>query len=148
MCAEIKYKKLKEKTEIPYRATVQSAGADLKACLDEPVIEIKPHETVKIPLGFATEFLTGFTALILPRSGVSLKKSLAPINAPGLIDADYRGEWAVLLHNYSDAIQRIEDGERIAQVVFIAPCTVVWREADKLNNTERDKGGFGSTGAK
>lgn len=99
-----------------------------------------------MPLGFATEFNGGNAALILPRSGISLKKGLAPVNAPGLIDADYRGEWAILLHNYSDTVQTIEENERIAQVVFVEIDSPVFEEVEELTDTLRGEGGFGSTG--
>lgn len=97
------------------------------------------------------EFPKGHGALILARSGLSLKKGLAPINAPGLIDSDYRGEWCVLLHNYSKNTQVIQNGERIAQVIFVEVDTPEFVELEDDEDfdeieTERGTGGFGSTG--
>ena len=146
MLTQVKFKKLNPKAVIPQYKTSLAAGADLVACLDSPVEVIKPGETKNIPLGFATEFAPGHGALILPRSGISSKKSLAPINAPGLIDADYRGGWCVLLHNYSTEEQSVQDGERIAQVIFIEADTPQFTETEELSDTTRGTGGFGSTG--
>lgn len=148
MLLTVKIKKLNDNAKLPTRGSLNAAGADLYACLEDPVVQIHPHKTVKIPLGFASEFTPGYEAQIRARSGISYKKSLAPINEPGTIDADYRGEWAVLLHNYSDSIQIVEHGERVAQVVFSEIETPAFDEVEELDETERGDGGFGSTGTK
>ena len=99
-----------------------------------------------VPLGFATEFETGFVGLIYARSGLATKKGLAPANKVGVIDADYRGEWMVALHNHSQNPQVVNANERVAQVVFQKVELVKFIEVDELEDTQRGDGGFGSTG--
>lgn len=153
MLTQVKVTKIRPNAKLPERQTPESAGADLYACLmDEemPMITIQPHQTVAVGVGIKTEFEKGHVALIYARSGLALKKGLAPANKVGVIDADYRGEWKVLLHNHTDVPQIIEDGERIAQVVFQEVETPFFEdvEEDELSDTIRGEGGFGSTGTK
>lgn len=145
MLTNVKIKKLKPGARIPERKSPNAAGADLFALLDFPV-EIKPGETVSIGLGFATEFIQGYAAFIFPRSGLSIKIGLAPANKVGVIDADYRGEWIVGLHNHSDKTQVVQDNDRIAQVIFMEVQTPLFDVVDELSETERGTGGIGSTG--
>ena len=121
MLLTVKMIKAKPNAKLPTWESVNSAGADLYACLSDeqmPVVQINPGETVMISVGIKTEFAPGHVALIHARSGLAAKKGLAPANKVGVIDADYRGEWFVALHNHSNNVQIIEDGDRIAQVLF------------------------------
>ena len=149
MLLQVKVTKTRPNSIIPTWGSTYAAGADLYACLDEvtPVL-IQPGETKLISVGIKTEFTTGYAALIHARSGLATKKGLAPANKVGVIDADYRGEWFVALHNHSNSIQTIEDGERIAQVLFQEVEHPEFVEAEELSETERGEGGFGSTGRK
>lgn len=149
MLLQVKVTKTRPNSIIPTWGSTYAAGADLYACLDEvtPVL-IQPGETKLISVGIKTEFTTGYAALIYARSGLATKKGLAPANKVGVIDADYRGEWFVALHNHSNSIQTIEDGERIAQVLFQEVEHPEFVEAEELSETERGEGGFGSTGTK
>lgn len=142
-----KIKKLNDLAKIPHKETKFSAGMDLFAATDSEIV-INPGETKMIPLGFATELMPFTAALILPRSGLASKKGLRPANTPGLIDADYRGEWMVALHNDSQAIQSVMPQERIAQALFIKFYGTDFEEVDELTDTDRGEGGFGSTGVK
>lgn len=142
-----KIKKLNDLAKIPHKETKFSAGMDLFAATDSE-ITIKPGETKMIPLGFATELAPFTAALILPRSGLASKKGLRPANTPGLIDADYRGEWMVALHNDSQTVQSVMPQERIAQALFIKFYGTDFEEVDELTDTDRGEGGFGSTGVK
>ncbi len=126
-----------------------AAGADLYACIDpNTVVSITPGQTAKVSVGIKTEIPEGYVGLIFARSGLATKQDLAPANKVGVIDSDYRGEWFVPLHNHGDNVRLISNGERIAQVIFI-PVPKVSLEvvtSDKLTETERGEGGFGSTG--
>ncbi len=141
----VKIKKLDDRAIIPTYGTDLSAGADLYAVCDEP-IEIKPYETQKISTGIAVEMPEGIVGLIYARSGLSCKKGLAPANKVGVIDADYRGEVLVFLHNHSDVPQTIVNGDRVAQFVFAPYLKCVFEEVSELDNTTRGTGGIGSTG--
>ncbi len=145
MNVPIKVKKLNEKAILPTYGSEYAAGADLYACLDEP-ITIKPHETVMIKTGLAMELPEGFAGLIYPRSGMASKRGLAPANKVGVVDPDYRGEFMVALHNHSEAEATVEPEERIAQLVITPFITAAFEEADELSDTVRGAGGFGSTG--
>lgn len=145
MTADIKIKKLNDNATVPTYGTEFSAGADLYACIDEPVI-IAPGETALIKTGLAMEIPTGYAGLIYARSGLATKKGLAPANKVGVIDADYRGEIMVALHNHSLNEASIEPGERIAQMVITPFLTANFVVSDELNDTVRGAGGFGSTG--
>lgn len=151
MLLEVKVKKLRPAARLPQFGSIEAAGADLYACLEDydcPAVEIQPHETKMIPLGFATQFNSGYAGLLYARSGTARKKGLAPANKVGVVDSDYRGEWMLPMHNHSDKVALIEDGERIGQVLFHEIENPAFIEVDELDNTERGTGGFGSTGTK
>lgn len=142
---KINIKKLNKNAIIPNRGSEFSAGYDLYACLEEP-INIKSNQTVKIPTGLAMEIPVGYAGMIFARSGLSTKKGLAPANKVGVCDSDYRGEYIVALHNHSNNDVVVSPGERVAQLVIIPFLSVDFVETDKLNDTVRGSGGFGSTG--
>ena len=135
------------KHELPAYKTAASAGMDLMANIDNPVI-LKPLERALVPTGLFIELPLGYEAQIRPRSGLSVKNGVGVLNAPGTIDADYRGEIKVILVNLSNEDFVIEDGERIAQMIVAAHEKVEWEETEELLETERGTGGFGSTGVK
>lgn len=142
-------KKLRENAVLPARATAQSAGYDLSACIDEPVT-IGAGMTVRIPTGLSAE-VTGeekCVLLIYARSSLATKHGLAPANCVGVVDADYRGEIIVPLHNHSDREYTVAQGERIAQLVITPVFVPEVCEVTELSDTERGEGGFGSTGRK
>lgn len=147
MTADVKIKKLNEKAVIPTYGTEFSAGADLYACMDEAVT-IEPGETKLIKTGLAMEVPVGYAGLIYARSGLATKKGLAPANKVGVVDADYRGEIMVALHNHSINSACVEPGERIAQMVIAPFLAANFIVADELDDTVRGTGGFGSTGTK
>lgn len=147
MIYDLKIKKLNDNATIPTYGTEFSAGADLYACVDEPVT-IAPGETKVIKTGLAMEIPAGFAGLIYARSGLATKKGLAPANKVGVVDADYRGEVMVALHNHSLVEATIESGERIAQMVIAPFVTANFIVTDELSDTVRGAGGFGSTGTK
>ena len=140
-------KKLNPKARLPVYGSEFAAGADLCACLDAPVT-IAPGETVFVHTGLAMEIPVGYAGLVYARSGLASKRGLAPANKVGVVDADYRGELMVALHNHGTAAQTIEDGERIAQLVITPYLTAQFFEAEALSDTARGEGGFGSTGRK
>lgn len=142
---EVQIKKLRENAILPTYATEHSAGADLYACLDEKV-SVWPRETVLIPLGFSMAIPEGYVGFTFARSGLATKQDLAPANKVGVIDADYRGEWFIPLHNHGDVIRYVSPGERIAQLVLVPCVTASFMEIDELDETGRGTGGFGSTG--
>ena len=144
---EVKIKKISEKAIIPTYGTDYAAGADLYACIDN-VINILPGETKFINTGIAIQVPIGYAAFIYARSGLSCKKGLAPANKVGVVDADYRGEVMVALHNHSNEERQIEPNERIAQVVIAPYLKANFVEVENLDATERGAGGFGSTGTK
>lgn len=132
---------------LPEYATVSAAGMDLRANLAQPV-ELKPLERSLIPTGLFIQLPEGYEAQIRPRSGLAIKHGISIMNAPGTIDADYRGEIGVILVNLSNESFIVHDGERICQMV-IAPYTQVhWESVERLDETERGAGGFGHTGKK
>ncbi|MBQ9375573.1 MAG: dUTP diphosphatase [Ruminococcus sp.] len=139
-------KKLNENAILPKRATAESAGYDLSACLDSP-LEVKAHETVKVPTGIsvAVEGIDKCVLLIYARSSLATKFGLAPANCVGVVDTDYRGEVLVALHNHSDKPYVIQHGDRIAQLVVTPIFTPDVEERAELSETERGTGGFGST---
>ena len=130
---------------LPEYSTPNSAGMDLRAKLDKPVI-LKPMERSLIPTGLFMELPEGFEAQIRPRSGLALKKGISIVNSPGTIDADYRGEIGIILINLSDTDFVVNDGERICQMVINKVETISWLEVSSLEESERGKGGFGHTG--
>jgi len=135
------------KHDLPKYETTASAGVDVRANLDTP-IKLKAFERVLIKTGLFLEIPAGFEAQVRPRSGLALKKGITVLNAPGTIDADYRGEVGVILINLSQEDFVIEDGERIAQLVFAKFEQAQWKETESLSDTDRGEGGFGSTGVK
>lgn len=133
------------KHPLPSYQTASSAGMDLRANLEAPVV-LKPLQRALIATGLYLELPEGFEAQIRPRSGLAYKHGISIVNSPGTIDADYRGEIKVLLVNLSDQDFAVEDGERIAQMVIARHETVEWQPATSLSDTERGAGGYGSTG--
>ena len=133
--------------QLPAYATKQSAGMDLRANIDEPVI-LHPMERRLIPTGLHIALPEGFEAQVRPRSGLALKHGITVLNTPGTIDADYRGEVMVLLVNFSNDDFVINDGERIAQMVIARHEQGEFVEVDELDETERGEGGYGHTGVK
>ncbi len=144
---KVNVKKLNENAIIPTYGSEFSAGADLYACLNEAV-EIAPHETKLIKTGLSFEIPEGYAGLIYARSGLASKKGLAPANKVGVVDADYRGEVMVALHNHSEASATVEPGERVAQMVIAPFLKADFSLVDELSDTLRGSGGFGSTGSK
>ena len=137
----------RSKHELPQYATALSAGMDLRANLDLPVV-LKPLERKLIPTGLFIELPVGYEAQIRPRSGLAIKKGVTILNSPGTIDADYRGEICVILVNLSNEDFLVEDGERICQMVIAAHEQAEWNQVEILNETDRGAGGFGHTGKK
>lgn len=131
--------------QAPSYATEFSAGMDLKASIEAPVT-IGPLERALIPTGISIALPEGTEAQVRPRSGLAAKHGITVLNAPGTIDADYRGEIKVILVNLSNDPFVINPGERIAQMVVARYEKVVWEEVEALDDTERGEGGFGSTG--
>lgn len=144
---DVKIKKLRDNAIIPTYGSEFAAGADLYACLDEAVI-IEAGETKLIPTGIALSIPVGFAGLIYARSGLASKRGLAPANKVGVVDADYRGEVMVALHNHSKAAQTVDAGERVAQMVIAPYIAANFILSDELDDTVRGEGGFGSTGRK
>lgn len=132
---------------LPAYETVASAGVDVRAKLEEP-FTLQPLERTLIKTGLFLEIPAGFEAQVRPRSGLALKKGVTVLNAPGTIDADYRGEVGVILINLSNQPFVIENGERIAQIVFARFEQAEFELVDELSETARGEGGFGSTGVK
>ena len=145
MKQKVKISILRPEAVCPSYGSERAAGADLYAAISENII-IEPQKTVLVPTGIAMEIPEGFVGLIYARSGLALKKGLAPANKVGVIDSDYRGEIMVALHNHSDAPAEVEKGDRIAQIVLTPYLTADFEIADELSQTERAGGGFGSTG--
>lgn len=137
----------KSKHALPNYATAQSAGMDLRANLDSPIV-LNPLERVLVPTGIYIALPDGYEAQIRPRSGLAAKHGITVLNTPGTIDADYRGEIKVILVNLSKDPFTIEDGERICQMIVAQYKQVSWKEVDVLDETERGEGGFGHTGKK
>lgn len=133
--------------QLPEYATPLSAGMDLRANIDAPIV-LKPMERKIIPTGLFIALPAGYEAQVRPRSGLAIKKGITVLNAPGTIDADYRGEIGVILINLSTEDFVIEDGERIAQMVIARHEQISWEPVDELDQTERGTGGFGHSGKK
>lgn len=130
---------------LPKYQTIGSAGMDLCAFIPE-TITLQPMERILIPTGLFIELPLSFEAQIRPRSGMAIKKGITVINSPGTIDSDYRGEIKIPIVNLSGAVQTIEDGERVAQMVIARHETIDWSEVEMLTETDRGAGGFGHTG--
>jgi len=137
----------RSKHALPEYATLLSAGLDLRANLDQPII-LKSLERAIVPTGLFIELPETFEAQVRPRSGLAAKNGISVLNSPGTIDADYRGEIKVILVNLSNETFTINDGERIAQLIVAKHERVEWKISDTLQSSERGEGGFGSTGTK
>ena len=135
------------KHPLPEYATTLSAGMDIRANIDNPIV-LKPLERKLIPTGLFIELPAGYEAQIRPRSGLAIKKGITVLNSPGTIDADYRGEVCIILVNLSSEDFEIVDGERICQMVIAEHVQAKWVEVEVLGDTERGAGGFGHTGKK
>ena len=145
MC-RIKFKKMSSEAVVPSYGTDFSAGADLYALLDSDRVTVAPGDQVMIHTGICLEIPEGYAGFIFARSGLASKRGLAPANKVGVVDADYRGEVVVALHNHTDQEQSIEPKERIAQMVFVPYVKGLFEVVDNLDDTTRGTGGFGSTG--
>lgn len=130
---------------LPRYETPLSAGMDVRAHLSEPIV-LRPLERALVPTGLFVELPAGYEMQVRPRSGLAAKYGLTVLNAPGTVDADYRGEVKVILANLSNEEFTINDGERVAQLVVAQHAQVEWEVAEELSDTERGAGGFGSTG--
>ncbi|MBP3614252.1 MAG: dUTP diphosphatase [Bacteroidaceae bacterium] len=135
----------RSKHALPAYATDLSAGMDLRANLDEPIV-LNPLERTLVPTGLFMALPAGYEAQVRPRSGLAIKKGITVLNSPGTIDADYRGEVCVILVNLSSEPFTIADGERIAQMVIARHEQIEWQPVEVLGETERGAGGFGHTG--
>ena len=135
----------KSKHALPEYATALSAGMDLRANIDEPIV-LKPLQRVLVPTGLFIQLPEGYEAQIRPRSGLAFKHGITIPNTPGTIDADYRGEIKVILMNMSDTDFVIQDGERVCQMVVAQYTQVKWDSVESLEDSERGAGGFGHTG--
>src|SRR5690554_6314470 len=132
---------------LPSYETTASAGMDLRAHIDAPIV-LQPLERIIVKTGLFIELPVGYEAQVRPRSGLAAKKGITVANAPGTIDADYRGEIGVILINLSKEAYTIENGERVAQMVIAKHERALWEEVSELSQTSRGVGGFGSTGVK
>ena len=142
----VNVKLLRKNAKMPVYGTEAAAGADLCAALDAPVT-IEAGQTLLIPIGIAVEIPQGYAGLVYARSGLATKRNLAPANKVGVIDADYRGEIFVPLHNHGTIPQTVEVGERIAQMIITPFLAAQFIEAEDLSDTLRGEKGFGSTGS-
>ena len=142
---KVAVKKLRPGAKIPTFGSREAAGADLYACLEEPVT-IEPGKTVFLPTGISMALPKGYVGLVYARSGLACKYGLAPANKVGVIDSDYRGEFMIALHNHGTEPRVVEHGDRIAQLVVTPVIQPDYYEADTLDETSRGTGGFGSTG--
>ena len=130
---------------LPAYESAASAGMDLRAQLDSPIV-LEPQERGIVKTGLFIELPVGVEAQVRPRSGLAIKKGVTVLNAPGTIDADYRGEIGVILINLSNEPFTIDHGDRIAQLVIAKHETITWKPAEKLSDSDRGTAGFGSTG--
>ena len=144
---KILIKRLSKEASLPKYETSGSSGMDLAANIETDVI-INPGKTAIIPTGLALSIPKGFEVQIRPRSGLAAKQKISVLNSPGTIDADYRGEIKVILINLGQELFKVEKGLRIAQMVVCPIVQATLKEVSNLSETERGKGGFGSTGAK
>ena len=135
----------KSKNELPKYETLLSAGMDLRANLEEPIL-LKPFQRLVVKTGLFISLQQGYEAQIRPRSGLALKEGITVLNSPGTIDADYRGEIGVILINLSDSDFEINTGDRIAQMIIAKHETIEWKVVHKLDESVRGDKGFGSTG--
>lgn len=142
---KIQIHKLKDEALLPTRGSACAAGYDLYACLTEPVA-IPPHTTVKIGTGLSVAIPEGWFGAVFARSGLAAKEGLRPANCVGVCDSDYRGEYIIALHNDSETDRTVNPGDRIAQLVILPFMEAEFEEADRLSETVRGTGGYGSTG--
>jgi dUTP pyrophosphatase len=147
MTTPVSIKRLDLRAKLPAYGSDDAAGADLYAVTDGPV-SIAPGETVLIHTGLSLAIPKGYVGLVYARSGLATKQGLAPANKVGVIDADYRGELMVALHNHSGETRQVDTGDRVAQLVIAPYLTAQFHETDDLEDTARGSGGFGSTGTK
>ena len=143
---KLNIKKLNQKAIIPTYGTEFSAGADLYNL--DTTVTVEPHKTTLIHTGIAIEIPEGYCGLIFARSGLATKRGLAPANKVGVIDADYRGEVMVALHNHTDTLAEVAAGERVAQLAIVPFLKAEFEVVGELSDTARGDGGFGSTGRK
>ena len=147
MFIKVKFVKVREGAKVPERGSKFAAGYDLSACIpDMESVIIHPGETVKIPTGLAFAYPEGYFGAVCARSGLATKCGLAPAKKIGILDEDYRGEVFIALHNHSSETQVVNHGNRIAQLILLPYLNVDFVESDKLDETERGEGGFGSSG--
>ena len=146
MAVQIAVKKLKENAKLPKSGSPQAAGYDLYACSGNGITKIAPHTTAMIGTGLAAAVPEGYFGGLFARSGLAAKQGLRPANCVGVLDSDYRGEITIALHNDTDEVREVEDGERIAQLVVMPYLAVSFEETEELDLTERGEGGFGHTG--
>lgn len=144
----INIKKLNKNATMPTKGSEYAAGYDLYACMDNESVTINPHETVKIGTGLAIQPPKNTFGAVFARSGIACKQGLRPANCVGVCDYDYTGEYIVALHNDSNKPRVVNNGDRIAQLVFIPYVAVEFNEVNELEKTERGSNGFGSTGVK
>jgi dUTP pyrophosphatase len=144
---EVLLRRLHPAAVLPRRMTDAAAGYDLHACLPEPLL-LAPGTHARVPTGWALAIPVGFEGQVRPRSGLAFRHGVTVLNAPGTIDADYRGELAVLLVNLGREAFRIEHGERVAQLVVAPVASASWVEVSELPASPRGAGGFGSTGTR
>ena len=142
---QIKIKRLSETAQLPKRGSDYAAGYDLFAAIPEQVT-VEPHATVKIDTGLQFELPEGYFAGIFARSGIATREGLRPAHCVGVCDSDYRGNYIVAIHNDSDSLRVIVPGEKIAQMIVLPCLALEFEETENLSATERDAGGFGSTG--
>lgn len=135
------------KHQLPSYETLASAGMDLRANIDAPIV-LQPLERAIVPTGLHIALEVGYEAQVRPRSGLAAKKGISVLNAPGTVDADYRGDIGVILVNLSNEAFEVCDGDRIAQLVIAKHERADWAEVEELSETDRGQGGFGSTGVK
>ena len=147
LTAPVSVKRLDPRAKLPAYGSATAAGADLYALTDGPVT-IAPGQTELIHTGLSLAIPQGYVGLVYARSGLATRQGLAPANKVGVIDADYQGELMVSLYNHSGETRTVECGDRIAQLVIAPYLTARFQEAEELDDTERGKGGFGSTGTK
>ena len=145
MMESIKVRRLRDNAILPTYGSAEAAGADLYACLEQPMT-VAPGQTVFVPTGLSMALPKGCAGLIYARSGLACKRGLAPANKVGVIDSDYRGEFMVALYNHGSEAQTVNPGERIAQLIITPVFTPGYEETDTLDDTGRGAGGFGSTG--
>ena len=143
---EIQIKKLRQGAVLPKRGSEKAAGYDLYACLEEGSVTIPPHKTAMVGTGLSMAIPDGYFGAVFARSGLAAKQSLRPANCVGVCDSDYRGEYIVAMHNDSDEERTINSGDRIAQLVVMPFMPLEFHETDRLDETGRGSGGFGSTG--